>query len=104
MTISGDGIKLMQRDQDYAPPKHGKKGLLRVGEDNYRWQVVFKQGRFNQIFLREYRKPPQNPLFVELRFICTAAPDSADATLRMERKWKCDDRLQRHVLIYNVSQ
>ena len=84
--ISGSGIELLQRFHQYDPPRHGKGGALEVETDHYRWQVIFNQGQFRDVVVREYERPRRKCLFVELRFMCTAAPYSADATLRATRE------------------
>ena len=84
--ISGGGIELLQRFLPYDPPRHGKGGVLEVETDHYMWQVAFKHGQFRDVIVREYERLTRKCLFVELRFTCTAALYSADATLRAKRE------------------
>ena len=84
--IFGGGIELLQRWLLYDAPRQGKGGVLEVDTDHYRWKVAFKKGQFKDVVVREFEIPTRRCLFVELRFTCTAAPDSADATISVIRE------------------
>ena len=80
MCITGSGIAIEQHDHLYKPGPTGKKGVRQVLESEHTWRVTFRQGEFKDVWLSERKKPSEKDLFIELRFTCSEAPESVDAT------------------------